>query len=114
MLDQHDPSRVQGSYDTGKIPNIAYNFNGKVTLVVGDPAAVQDITITKNSRVDKTGYWEGFNKNLLGNSFLFSKGDHIWKKKRQATSHAFYKDKLVHMLDVLKDTVLATQRKWLA
>ena len=114
MLDQHDPSGAQGSYDPGKIPNILFNLNGKVTLMVSDPEVVQDMTVTKNSKIDKTGNWEGFAKNMLGNSFLFSKGDHIWKKKRQATSHAFFKEKLGHMLELLKDTVLDKQREWLA
>ena len=70
--------------------------------------------VTKNALIDKTGAWEGFFKNLFGKSFLFSKSDDLWKKKRQATSHAFYKERLVHMLDVLKETLLETQGKWLA
>ena len=61
MLDQHvDQSGAQGSYDTGKMPNILYNLNGKVTLVVGDPEVVQDMTVTKNAKLDKTGDYEGF------------------------------------------------------
>ena len=42
-------------------------------------------------------------KDLLGNSFLFSKGDAIWKAKRQACAHAFYKDQLKIMMEILKD-----------
>ena len=69
--------------------------------------------VTKNATIDKTDAFEGFFKNLFGNSFLFSKTNEIWKKKRQASSHAFYKERLVHMMDVLKDTVLDEQRKWI-
>ena len=44
-------------------------------------------------------------KDLLGNSFLFSKGDAIWKAKRQACAHAFYKDQLKIMMEVLKGQI---------
>ena len=50
---------------------------------------------------------------MFGNSFFFSKGDDIWKKKRRASAHAFYKDRLVHMLDALKDKVFDAQNEWL-
>ena len=63
----------------------------------------------KNAIYDKTGEYEAFFKNLFGNSFFFSKGDDIWKKKRRASAHAFYKDRLVHMLDALKDKVFDAQ-----
>jgi len=39
---------------------------------------------------------------MLGHSFLTSKGDDLWKAKRKACAHAFYKDKLEAMLEVLK------------
>ena len=63
----------------------------------------------KNSLIDKTGKFEAVFKNLFGNSFVFSKGDDIWKEKRRASSHAFYKERLVHMLEALKDKVIDTQ-----
>ena len=44
-------------------------------------------------------------KDLLGNSFLFSKGDATWKAKRQACAHAFYKDQLKIMMEVLKGKI---------
>ena len=41
-------------------------------------------------------------KNLLGSSILFGPSDEDWRQKRKAIAHAFYKDRLTHMLDVLK------------
>ena len=90
------------------------NFGGGPVLVVADPAIVQDMLVTKNAIIDKTGVFEGFFKNLLGKSFIFSKSDAIWKSKRQACSHAFYKERMVHMLETLKENVFETQREWLA
>ena len=64
--------------------------------------------VTKNSFLDKTGVFCGVFKNLFGDSFIFSKSDATWKQKRKAAAHAFYKDRLVHMLDVLKELVAKT------
>ena len=114
LMDQHDPSKAEGSYDAGKIPTVMMNLGGKLMLYVADPAIVQDMLVTKNAQIDKTGVFENFFKNLFGNSFLFSKSNDIWKKKRQATSHAFYKDRLEHMLTIVKEQVLKTQDRWLS
>jgi len=51
-------------------------------------------------------------KDLLGNSFLFSPGDKIWKAKRQACAHAFYKDQLKVMMEVLKGIVESYIDEW--
>ena len=56
--------------------------------------------------MDKTGVYSGCMQNLLGDSFLFSKGDEKWKAKRKGLGHAFYKDKLVVLLDTLKARLL--------
>lgn len=67
---------------------------------------MQEIFGSKNSLVDKTGSFEGVFKNLFGHSFLFSKSDETWKTKRKATAHAFYKDRLLLMLENLKDKLI--------
>ena len=44
--------------------------------------------------------------NFFGRTFLFAKADDDWKAKRKGLGHAFYKDKLVVLLDTLKDYML--------
>ena len=39
---------------------------------------------------------------LLGKSFVFSKGDKKWETIRKACAHAFYKDRLKNMMLILK------------
>ena len=63
---------------------------------------VQDLLATKNEITDKSSQGDVSFKDLLSNSFLFSKGDAVWKAKRQACAHAFYKDQLQIMMEVLK------------
>ena len=55
-----------------------------------------------NQAIDKDGEGEVMFQDMLGKSFLFSAGDDLWKAKRKACSHAFYKERLLGMLDVLK------------
>ena len=49
----------------------------------------------------------------MGESFLFSKGDENWARKRKACAHAFYKDRLEKMMDVLKDKLKDMVTRWL-
>ena len=73
-------------------------LSGRLVLSVGDPVAVQDMLVTKNAQIDKTWMFERVLKSLFGNSFLFSQSDEVWKAKRKAMAHAFYKNRLVVML----------------
>ena len=70
--------------------------------------------VSKNAQIDKSGKFEFGFKNLFGNSFIFGKSDSHWKAKRKGLAHAFYKDKLISMLDILKDYVFEAQNRWLA
>ena len=82
--------------------------------MVSDPEMVQDLLVKKNALYDKTGALHGVFSNLLGDSFLFSRADDVWKAKRKACSHAFYKDRMVHMLEVLKDKMNKNCQHWLS
>ena len=59
--------------------------------------------VTKNAELDKTGLFEGVFKNFFGSSFLYSKTDEAWKAKRKGVAHAFYKDRIMVLLEHLKD-----------
>ena len=89
------------------------NFGTNVVVWVADVDMLQDLYVTKNHLFDKTGEMAQATQRLFGNSFLFSKADEAWKAKRKATAHAFYKDKLVCMLDALKDKVADKCEEWM-
>ena len=67
------------------------------------------MVVTNGSLCDKSGLFERVFSHLLGNSFLFSKGDEVWKSKRKAVAHAFYKNRLIDMLNVFKVQIHETQ-----
>ena len=103
FLDHLDPDARLGSYDSTKDPVVVMNMASVCTLYISDPAMVQDLFVNKGAIFDKTGNFEGIFSKLFGKSFLFSKGDAVWKSKRKACAHAFYKDRLEQMLEILKD-----------
>ena len=72
------------------------------TILLSDPDAVRDLYTTYNKLADKDGEAELKFKELIGSSFIFSSNDEAWKAKRKACSHAFYKDRMVNMLDTVK------------
>ena len=51
---------------------------------------------------------------IIGKSFIYSSNDETWSKKRKACAHAFYKERLVSMLDTLQVKVVETFAKWQA
>ena len=52
-------------------------------------------------------------KDYFGESFLFSKTNQNWKAKRTAIAHAFYKDRMKTMLDVLKEKIEEAFLRWI-
>ena len=64
--------------------------------------------------MDKTRLFGCTMKNFFGNSLLFSKADDVWKAKRKGLGHAFYKDKLIVLLETLKDYMLKECDQWKA
>jgi hypothetical protein len=90
-------------FDSANHPITLTQQLGMLWYMISDAEVIQDLYTNKNNFIDKMGDSEVIFQDLLGKSFLFSQGDDLWKAKRKACSHAFYKDKLVVMLEVLKD-----------
>ena len=111
-LDQLDGTGTVGSYDAAKDPIVLLNFVGQIQILIADPAVLQDMFSAKNQLVDKTDMLRIMFKNFYGDSFLFSKTDDNWRAKRKATSHAFYRERMVNMLEVLKEKIGQACEKW--
>lgn len=81
-------------------------------LHISDPKIVQDLYTTNNKFFDKHPIVRTAALRLLGNSILFADTNEEWKKRRTAFSPAFYKGKLVKMVDIAKECVRKTVGKW--
>jgi len=93
-------------FDPVKYPVVFFNKLTMPQIIVSDPEIVQDLYVTKNAKTDKDGFAELMFKDLIGNSFIFSFNDKRWKEKRKACAHAFYKERLNQMIEVLKEKVV--------
>ena len=49
---------------------------------------------------------------LLRDAFSFTSGDQVWKAKRKACAHGFYKDKLIGMIEIFKDVLSDSFEEW--
>ena len=67
---------------------------------------------TNNKYFDKHPIVRDTTLRLLGRSILFADTDPEWKKRRQAFTPAFYKGKLIKMVDIAKESVRTTHKRW--
>ena len=81
-------------------------------LYLADPEIVSDLLNAKTALKDKHPFLRDLFVDLLGNSFVFAKGDLHWKAKRKAVSPGFYKDKLRGIFQVMKDTTNKRVAQW--
>lgn len=119
LIFKHFPSLMghQASYKAEQshcenYPIVALNLQSRTALWVADPDIAQDVFITKNAHLDKTVESFLLFKCIIGQSFIFSPNDETWKIKRKAMAHAFYKDRLQHMLETLKSFLISTFTRW--
>lgn len=67
---------------------------------------LRDIFVTQNSVLEKNEFVYNLMYDLLGDSFVMTKSDDVWKLKRNICAHAFYKDKLEGMTEVMRNVTL--------
>lgn len=70
-----------------------------------DAAVVEAMYTTKNKYFDKHPLVKDLTHCLLGDSILFAETTQDWKKSRKAMSPAFYKGKLVQLVEIAKLSV---------
>lgn len=99
-------------FDGKEFPVIALNFQSVTHLWISDPEMVQDLYVGKNALLDKDAEGLVMFDDIIGESFVFAHNDEKWKAKRKACAHAFYKDRLVYMLETLNEVTQKTFSKW--
>ena len=83
-----------------------------VRLYNSDPKVANDIFNKHNKNTDKIDETARLLGPLLGNSIIGAPTDEDWRLKRKACAHGFYKDRLRHMLEVLKDQIGLKITQW--
>ena len=98
------PLTVMMKKDFGKnIPPIFLIYYGnEPQLFITDPHLVEDIYVKCNKYLDKDEFARNIFYPLMGESILLSASNHLWSSKRNVLGTAFYKDKLLKMIDLVK------------
>ena len=97
--------KEERKFNSKKHPMVITNHFAKVVTMVSDPEVMSDLYNKQNKKVEKVEESARMFGDLLGSSLLFGPSDEDWRRKRKACAHAFYKDRLQHMIEVLKKQV---------
>ena len=88
-------------------------FKGHEPAVwVLDVTVVQELYTTQNKYFNKHPIIRDLTLELTGRSILFADTDGMWRKRRTALGPAFYKGKLVQMIDLAKESMRGTLKRW--
>ena len=77
-----------------------------------DPKVVGAMFTTHNQSFDKHPLVLNLTRRLLGDGILLSQTTALWRKRRSAVSPAFYKGKLVMLVELAKQMVYDTNNRW--
>lgn len=91
---------------------LALNFQTVPHVWITDPDIAQDIFVGKNALLDKDFEQALMFQPLLGNCGAFSRNDESWRIKRKACAHAFYKERMVHLMENLRIQTQKTFSQW--
>ena len=100
------------AFESMNYPMVACSWMGNTRVFVSDPEVTNDIFNKHNKLTEKIDESARMFAPLLGSSLLFGPTDEDWRQKRKAVAHGFYKDRLRHMLSVLKDLMNERVTVW--
>ena len=84
------------------LPPILVEFaSPRGLLVITDPEMVQELYFHKNQHMEKSSKFKRVVRSMTGDSILFDKSDAVWAEKRKHLATAFYKDKLIPMMETV-------------
>ena len=86
-------------------------YNTSAAVNTFDPQVVEAMYTTKNKYFDKHPLIKDLSYALTGDSILFAETTPDWKASRKALTPAFYKGKLVYLMDIAKQAMGKTISK---
>ena len=80
-------------------------FTCGTTVLIADPLVVEAMYTSKNKYFDKHPIIKDLTLCLTGRSILFAETTREWKEARKTISPAFYKGKLVGLVEIARESV---------
>ena len=91
---------------------ILYFFGSKPVIFMADEKLIQDIYGRYNRSFTKNGRLRDWMHDLLGDSIIFSPSDDSWNERRKHLSTAFYKEKMIKMIDLAAKVAFDRVESW--
>ena len=89
------------------------NFSGpRSFILIQDPEIVQDIYVKYNKFYNKSGRIKDQFYDLAGESIFMIESNEVWSQKRKHLTAAFYKDKMINMLETIIDLSYDQIQQW--
>lgn len=79
---------------------------------VSDPKIIQAMCTTHNVIFSKHHFTGDYLRRFLGSTIILSETNEHWKKRRASIAPAFYKGKLVGLVELAKSIVTETLTRW--
>ena len=98
--------------DTDLPPLILFFFGSNPLLLVHSEKITQDCFVKYNKHFTKNSRFKPWMYDLIGDSIIFSPSDDQWNTKRKHLSSAFYKEKLIKMIDIVATHAFEIVQNW--
>lgn len=83
-------------------------FTGGTCILISDPNVVEAMYTTKNKYFNKHPHIKDLTMCLLGKSILLAETSQEWKEARKTLAPAFYKGKLIGLVELARESVRFT------
>ena len=92
-------------FGDGYKPVVVCYFTGGSCVLISDPLVVEAMYTSKNKYFNKHPIVKELTLCLTGRSILFAETSKEWKEARKTLSPAFYKGKLVKLVEIARESV---------
>ena len=94
-------------------PKVVINYFGYLPLIlIRDHKLIEELYTKQNKYFDKHHMMRDLLHPLMGDSILMQQSNENWAMKRKSMSVAFYKEKLLKMIDIVKDCMGRKVGEW--
>ena len=85
-------------------PPLVLHFSGSEPLIfICGPEAISDVYLKYNKYFDKSVKSKNMFFDLFGNGLLLTESNELWSQKSKHMSAAFYKEKMISMLETITE-----------
>ena len=110
-LNNHVIDGLVNMFGDGHKPVTVCYFTGGTCVLLADPQVVEAMYTSKNKYFDKHPIIKDLTLCLTGRSILFAETTREWKEARKTLSPAFYKGKLVGLVEITRESVRVSTEK---